>query len=148
MNGPAFVNFVVEILLLIGIGLALTYGIDRIVKDEFFRKMARLVIGIGIAVCFLLAISAAFFGGPGLRTSPGALIELAIGVIVIVAVVEIAGWFLASWKDPPIGLDKINYVISVIVVIVLLGIAGKALFYGGWGVINLGGPGAPLFPLR
>lgn len=131
----AFLNFIIAL-----VGLAIVVGLiflslDRIAKDEFLKKIGKLAIGGCAVLAILIDLRAAFFGGGGAAgTSPVAIIEFAIGVIVLIAIfylidMAVTLW-MAQWAIP------INYVLSVLMLVLLLVLAEQALFGGGLGLIS------------
>lgn len=130
----AFLNFLIAI-----VGLAIIVGmiflaLDRIAKDEFLKKIGKIAVGGCAVIILLLDLRATFFGGGAAGSiTPVALIEFAIGVIVLIAVFYLLDLAVATWL--PQWASIINYVLSVLMLILLLVLAEQALFGGGLGVI-------------
>ncbi len=130
----AFINFLIAV-----VGLAIIVGmiflaLDRIAKDAFLKQIGKIAVG-GCAVLILLIDLRAVFvgGGAGAGIAPAALIEFAIGVIVLIAIFYLIDMAVTAWLPQWSGV--INYVLSVLMLILLLVLAEKALFGGGLGVI-------------
>src|SRR6266705_5743844 len=88
MTGSALIDFLIAI-----IGLLLVVGLifvvfDRFSPDEGIKKIGRYAIGGATLIAFLLAIKGVLFGGAGAAfgVTPVVLIEFAIGLLVVLAV--------------------------------------------------------------
>lgn len=133
--GGAFINFLIAI-----VGLAIIVGmiflaLDRIAKDDFLKQIGKIAVGGCAVIILLLDLKATFFGGGGAGSiSPMALIEFAIGVIVLIAVFFLIDMAVAKWL--PQWASVINYVLSVLMLILLLVLAEQALFGGGLGIVS------------
>jgi hypothetical protein len=133
----AFFTFLIALVgLLIIVGMIFV-ALDRIAKDAFLKQIGKLAIG-GCAVLVLLVdLKAVFFGGGGAASiSPIALIEFAIGVIILIAVFFLIDWAVGVWL--PRWALPVNYVLSVMMLVILLVLAEQALFGGGLGLIPAG----------
>jgi hypothetical protein len=127
--------------LIVLVGLCIIVGmifiaLDYIARDEFLKKMGKLAVG-GCAVLVLLyQLKALFFGGGGGGgISPVAMIEFAIGVIVLVVVFYLVNLVIGRFLSEPF-LTPVNYVICALMLIILLVLAEQALFGGGLGLIS------------
>jgi hypothetical protein len=135
----AFLNFVIAV-----VGLAIIVGmiflaLDRIAKDDFLKQIGKIAVGGCAVLILLLDLRATFFGGGAGAAgiiSPVALIEFAIGVIVLIAVFFLLDMAVAKFL--PQWASIINYVLSVLMLILLLVLAEQALFGGGLGLIPSG----------
>src|ERR1700689_2885744 len=154
MTGSGLFDFLIAIVELIIVGAIIFAGLDFIVTDERFKKIARLAIGGVLVLAFLFAIKAVLFGGGGaFAISPVGILYFAIGVIVLLCVwylINLALDFMATFF-PPIGafMVAIKFVVSAIMLIVLLLLAADLLF--GAGIMLHAGPGGASFhvaPLR
>jgi hypothetical protein len=128
------------------VGLALIVGliwvaIAMLEVDEGFKNIARLAVGGLALLIFLIAVGAALgLGGSGMvAISPVALIEFAIGLIVVLVVIYIAKLVITRFG---VMVTEINYVLAAVALIVILIMAGKALFGGGLGFIPSGSFGS------
>jgi hypothetical protein len=74
---------------------------------------------------------------------PGGIIEFAIGVIILYAVLALCDWALDYFQVP--FADSIKFILTVVALIVILVLAEQALIGGGLGMINIGafGNGRP-----
>lgn len=130
----AFMNF-----LIILVGLCIIVGmiflaLDKVARDEFLKKIGKIAVG-GCAVLVLLySLKGTFFGGGSAGIAPVALIEFAIGVIVLIAVFYLLDLAVARWL--PEWADTINYVLSILMLVILLVLAERALFGGGLGLVS------------
>ncbi len=139
MSAAGLWNFVVTL-----IGLAIVIGLIFLAMEfrplpEPYRKFARLAVGGAAALIVLAAIGAVLFGGAGginVSVSPGSIIEFAIGVIVLFAVLWICDAALDYFGVP--FADSIKFILTILALVVILGLAAKALLGGGLGFINLG----------
>jgi hypothetical protein len=136
MSGQGLMTFVIVIVGLCVIGALIFTAIDFVSADERFKKIAKLAVGGVLLIVFLVAVKNVLFGGGGEGAiTPEALINFAIGVIVLLVVwfiiVKVLDWVAGQF--PPIApfKDIIVFVISAIVLIVLLILAADAFFGGG-----------------
>lgn len=134
--GSAFLNFVITL-----VGLAIVVGmiflaLDRVTRDDFLKKIGKIAVGGSAVLVLLFALRGAFFGGGAGASaiSPVALIEFAIGVIVLIGIFVLVDMAVTAWLAPYAG--PINYVLSILMLVLLLVLAEKALFGGGLGLIS------------
>jgi hypothetical protein len=129
----AFFSFLIAFVGLAIIVSMIFLALDRIAKDVFLKQIGKIAIGGCAVLVLLLDLKAVFFGGGTGSISPAALIEFAIGVIILIAVFFLIDWaigrWLSRWSNP------INYILSVLMLVILLVLAEQALFGGGLGVI-------------
>ncbi len=136
MTGSGLWTFIINFVELIICGAIIFAGLDYVIGDERFKKIARLALGGVIALAFLFAIGALFgFGTGAFAISPLGIIYFAIGVIVLLvawrlillAVDAMIGFFppLAAYKD------TIIFVISAVMLILFLLLAADLLFGAG-----------------
>jgi hypothetical protein len=151
MNGSSLLGFLISIIVLFAIGAIFFMTIDRVAKDPFLAKIAKIVIGCLILIAFILAIAGVlgFGGGGGLSASPQSIVIFAVGVLVLIVVLFLVDMFL-NWLGPNMGMaggivDAIRFIITVVALIALIIIAGDALLGGG---SLLGGSGGHLSFLR
>ncbi len=142
MTGSALFDFIISIIALIGAGFLVFLAIDFIAPpDERFRKIAKVAVGVGFLIIFLLAVKSVFFGGGGGNAiTPAGLLEFAISVLILMAVVYIINLvvgFFAGEIGAPI-VTAIQYVVGVIALVVILYAAEKVILGGGLGMINFG----------
>lgn len=132
MNGPGLLGFIISLIVLFAVGAIFFLTIDRVAKDPFLAKIAKIVIGCLILIAFVLAVAGVLgFGGPGLAASPESIVIFAVGVLVLIVVLYIVDLFL-NWLGPNMGLgagivEAIRFVITVVALIALILIAGDAL---------------------
>jgi len=134
----AFFNFLIVL-----VGLCIIVGmiflaLDKIAKDEFLKKIGKLAVGGCAVLVLLISVKNTFFGGgAGSGIAPVAIIEFAIGVIILIAVFFLLDLAVARWL--PEYANIINYVLSVLMLVILLFLAQQALFGGGLGMISNAG---------
>jgi hypothetical protein len=144
MNGSSLLGFIVSIIVLFGVGTIFFLTIDRVAKDAFLAKIAKIVIGCLILIAFVFAIAGVLgFGGGGLTASPQSIVVFAVGVLVLIVVLYLVDLFL-NWLAANMGIGApivaaIRFVITVVALIALILIAGSALI-GGAGVGGFGRP--------
>jgi hypothetical protein len=135
MNGSSLVGFLVSIIVLFAVGAIFFLTIDRIVKDAFLAKIAKIVIGCLILISFVLAVAAVLGLGGGFSASPQSIVIFGVGVLVLIVVLYLVNLFL-DWLAPNMGMspgivEAIRFVITVVALIALILIAGAALLGGG-----------------
>lgn len=132
MTGSGLFDFAIAIIVMIAVGVMFFLGLDRIVKDETFKKIAKIAVGVVLVILFLFALKGVLFGGGAAALlNYAGLIPFAIGLIVllfVVAVVEIAiekfGGVVGSW------IAVAQLLLAAIAVIALLVLADKTLMGG------------------
>lgn len=140
MTGSGLWAFIVELVGLVIIGAIIFAALDYMDVDGRFKNIAKLAIGGVLVLALLAAIGGVLgFGGGGAIITPGALIQFAITVIVLLVVWWIiCSWVLpwiASWFPPLAGLmEGIKFIVSAIMLIVLLYAAAALLFGGQLGI--------------
>ncbi len=139
----AFFSFLITLVGLVIIVGMIFLALDRIAKDEFLKKIGKLAVGGCAFLVLLFSARATFFGGGGAgAVSPVAIIEFAIGVIILVAMFYLLDLAVDRWaKDYAVVL---NYVLSIVMLVILLYLAEQALFGGGLGLMTT--TGASHFP--
>ncbi len=136
MNGSSLLGFIITLIVLFAIGAIFFLTIDRVVKDGFLAKIAKIVIGCLILIAFVLAIAGVLgLGGGGLAASPQSIVVFAVGVLVLIVVLYLVELFL-GWIAGNMGIggpivDAIRFVITVVALIALILVAGSALIGGG-----------------
>jgi hypothetical protein len=132
----AFFNFIIALVGLAIIVAMIFLALDRIARDGFLRQISKIAIGGCAVLILLIDVRGIFFGGGGAGTiSPSALIEFAIGVIILIAVFFLLDWALTLWTYVTPWIEIINYVLSVLMIILILVLAEQALFGGGLGIV-------------
>jgi uncharacterized protein YggT (Ycf19 family) len=136
MTGSGLLDFLIAVVgLCIIVGL-IFLALEKIAPDEWFKKIGRYAVGGAALLAFLVAIKGVLFGGGGLMVaSPIAVLECAIGIIVLVVVVMIIYMAIDKFA-PPEFATTVKYVVGAIALIVILLLTEKALFGGGLGIIN------------
>lgn len=135
MSGSGLMSFLIVCIGLVGIYAIFHVGIDFIPSmDERLKKIGRIVIGVVLLIAFLMAVSAVLFGGGGMASiTPLGIIQFAIGMLVLLAVLYIitlgVNYFGADL--PPPLKEAILFIVGVIGLIVILLLAGAVLFGGG-----------------
>ena len=132
MNGSSLLGFIITLIVLFAIGAIFFLTIDRVVKDGFLAKIAKIVIGCLILIAFVLAIASVLgLGGGGLANIAAVIVVFAVGVLVLIVVLYLVELFL-GWIAGNMGIggpivDAIRFVITVVALIALILVAGSAL---------------------
>lgn len=138
----ALMDFLISVVGLCVIVGLIFLALEKIAPDDWFKKIGRYAVGGAAILAFLAAVKGVLFGGGALMASnPLAVLACAVGIIVLVIVVMII--YMAVEKFAPAELVvTVKYVIGGIAVIVMLLLAGQALFGGGLEFIgqHRGGP--------
>ncbi len=130
MTGGALVNFLVVILELIAIVAILYAAAPRLAPDPTLLQIAKIAIGVGALVVFILAVANVLgFGGQALVLNPWSMFAVAIAVIVVLVVVYIINWVVDFFQVP--FADGIKFVVGAIALIAILVAVGSALTGGG-----------------
>ncbi len=128
------------------VGLVIIVGliflaIAIVEAPEGFKKIARLAVG-GVAVLvLLLAVGAALGvgGGGSVAIDPRSVIEFAIGIIILLVILyiiyRVVDYAFTNWLPGNNFSAEVKYVISAIAIVIILILAGKAIFGGGLGII-------------
>jgi hypothetical protein len=136
MNGSSLLGFVVSLIVLFAIGAIFFLTIDKVAKDAFLAKIAKIVVGCLILIAFVFAIASVLgLGGVGLAATPMSIVVFAVGVLVLVVVLYLVDIFL-NWLGPAMGMtpgiiEAVRFVIAVVAIIALVLVAGSALIGGG-----------------
>jgi hypothetical protein len=144
MNGSSLLGFIISLIVLFAVGAIFFITIDRVAKDGFLAKIAKIVIGCLILIAFVLAIAGVLgFGGGGLAASPQSIVTFAVAVLVLVVVLYLVELFL-GWLAANMGIgapivDAIRFVITVVALIALILVAGSALIGGGSNYLSFRG---------
>jgi hypothetical protein len=139
MSGAGLWNFVITL-----VGLAIVVALIFAAMEfrslpEPYKRFARLAVGGAALLIFLAAIGSVLFGasaGIQVKVSPGSIIEFAIGVIILYAVLFICDLAIDFFAVP--FSDSIKFVLTILAIVVILGLAAQALMGGGLGFIKLG----------
>lgn len=131
MTGSALFDFLIALVVLVGVVALFFYAIEGISDNATFVKIARLAVGVAAVVAFLFAVKAVFFGGGGAGPSMSAssLLQFAAGVIIVLVVIFICKWFI-GWAFPTF-LEPAMLIIGGIALVVLLLLAAQVFFGGG-----------------
>jgi len=140
MTGSALMDFLIAVVGLCIIVYLIFLALDFIAPDERFKLIARYAVGGTALLVFLVAIKGVLFGGGGggMSVTPLAVIEFAIGLIVVMVVLYII-YMVVDFLAPANLAVPIKYVIGAIALIAILIVAEKALFGGGLGFISSSG---------
>ena len=129
MTGAGLIDFLINLVALGGAAALFFACIDGISPNALFTKIAKIAVGVGFLIAFLLAVKAVLFGG-GSAMSPLGLIYFAIGVIIVLVVLYllkmILGWFLTgdmAWLNEPV-----MFVLGAVCLVALLYLAANVLF--------------------
>jgi hypothetical protein len=136
MTGSALMDFLIAVVGLCVIVYLIFLALDFIAPDPRFRLIARYAVGGTALLVFLVAVKGVLFGGGGaMAITPLAVIEFAIGLIVVMVVLYIIYMVIDLLAPGNLALP-IKYVIGAIALIAILIVAEKALFGGGLGFIS------------
>jgi hypothetical protein len=143
MNGSSLLGFLITLIVLFAIGFIFFLAIDKVVKDAFLAKIAKVVIGCLILIAFILAVAGVLGFGGGVTATPASIITFAVGVLVLVVVLYLVelflGWLAANMGIGATIVDAIRFVITVVALIALILVAGSALIGGGSGYLPFRG---------
>jgi len=132
MTGSALMDFLITIVVVLGIGALFFVTIDRLAPDALLNKIAKIAVGVVLAVVLLLAVKGVLFGGGAMVASASGVIGFAIGVVVIIVVLFLVdkalGYLLGMIGQT--AVDIIRYVIFAVALIALLIVADQSLFGG------------------
>jgi len=142
MTGGGLWNFLIQIVALVVVGVLFFLGIDYISKDARFTKIAKWAVGGIITIILLVAIGGMLFGGGGgaLAVTTSGVIAFAIAIIVALIFLAIVD-YAVNVLVPDQLKQPVLFIISGIVLIALLMVAGTVLTGGNLGTFNslLGG---------
>jgi hypothetical protein len=136
MTGSGLMDFLIAVVGLCIIVYLIFLALDFIAPDERFKLIARYAVGGTALLVFLVAIKGVLFGGGGggMAVTPLAVIEFAIGLIVVMVVLYII-YMVIDFLAPANLAVPIKYVIGALALIAILVVAERALFGGGLGFI-------------
>lgn len=135
MTGSALMDFLIAVVGLCIIVYLIFLALDFIAPDERFKLIARYAVGGTALLVFLVAIKGVLFGGGGgMAITPVAIIEFAIGLIVVMVVLYII-YMVIDFMAPGNLALPIKYVIGALALIAILVVAERALFGGGLGIV-------------
>lgn len=132
MSGSGLVQFLINIIALLGAGAIFFISIDKVAPDAFFAKIAKIAVGVLLLIALIVTIAAVFglAGGPTIAAS--GIIYFAIAVIVAVVILYVINlvvdWITANMGGAPLA-GIIKYVLGAIVLIGLL-LAAANMFFG------------------
>jgi hypothetical protein len=142
MTGSGLIDFVITLIVICGVGALFFITIDWMKVDATMKKIAKIAIGVVLAVVILLAIKAVLFGGGGAALSGGGIIGFAIGIIVLLVVLYIVdvllGWLAANMGIGAPIIDIVRYLVFAIALIALLVLADRSFFGGRYIGASLG----------
>jgi hypothetical protein len=138
MTGGGLWNFLIQIVALVVVGVLFFLGIDYISKDVRFTKIAKWAVGGIITIILLVAIGGMLFGGGGggaLAVTTSGVIAFAIAIIVALIFLAIVD-YAVNVLVPDQLKQPVLFIISGIVLIALLMVAGTVLTGGNLGTFN------------
>lgn len=130
--GSALIDFLVTVVVVVGVGALFFLMIDRTAPDATMNKIGKIAIGVVLACVVLLAVKGVLFGGGALVVGAGGIITFAIGAIVILVVLFLLDMLL-TWLGGNINAtlaNAIKYVVFAIALIALLVLADRSFFGG------------------
>lgn len=135
MTGSGLMDFLIAVVGLCIIVYLIFLALDYIAPDERFKLIGRYAVGGVALLVFLVAIKGVLFGGSGagMAISPRAVIEFAIGLIVVMVVLYIIYMVIDRLAPAELAVP-IKYVIGAIALVAILVVAEQALFGGGMGL--------------
>lgn len=129
-------GFLVSLIVLCAVVAIFMLAIDRVMRDAFLAKIAKIAVGAIALIVFILAVANALgLGGSAMaNVSPMGIIYFAIAVLAVVVVLYLCEVFL-PWIGGQMGMgtpivDAILFIICAVALIVLLYFAGAALLGG------------------
>ena len=135
MTGIGLMDFLIAVFGLCIIVYLIFLALDFIAPDERFKLIARYAVGGTALLIFLVAIKGVLFGGGGgMAITPAAVIEFAIGLIVVMVVLYII-YMVIDFLAPGNLTVPIKYVIGALALIAILVVAERSMFGGGMGLI-------------
>ena len=138
MSGPGLVQFLINIIAILGAGAIFFISIDKVAPDAFFAKIAKIAIGVLLLIAVIVTIAAVFGLATGVTVSPLGIIWFAVAVIVAVVILYVIN-LIVDWISTNMGGGPwsgiVKYVLGAIVLIGLLIAAANFLF--GYKVGNL-----------
>jgi hypothetical protein len=150
MTGSALIDFVIALVAICGMGAMFFIVVDRVAPDATMNRVAKIAVGVVLALIVLLAVKALLFGGGGAVVSIGGVISFAIGVIVILVLLflldMVLGWLGGQMGEPVVRVIK--YLVFAVALIALLLLADSSLFGGRYVGKSLGGIAAPASIMR
>jgi hypothetical protein len=139
MSGSGLVQFLINIVALLGAGAIFFLSIDKVAPDAFFAKIAKIAIGVMLLIALIVTVAAVFGLATGVTVSPLGIVWFAVAVIVAIVVLYILNLVL-DWVATQMGagpwVPPVKYVLGAIVLIGLLIAAANFLF--GYRVGNVG----------
>src|ERR1022692_888678 len=138
MNLASFVDFVVNVFgLCIVVGLIfMALDSPYIQLDAWIKRFAKFAVGGAAVLAFIIYCASVFVGGAGaavMHATPASIIEFAIGMILLIAVLYIislaVAWLLGGGGFPvvagqpptvPVGLASlIIFLVNIIGIVVI-----------------------------
>jgi hypothetical protein len=140
MSGSGLVQFLINIVAILGAGGIFFASIDKVAPDEFFGRIAKIAIGALLIIALIVAVAAIFGFATGVTVSPIGVVWFAVAVIVAVVVLYIIN-LVIEWigrqtvrEGSPAWVVPVKYILGAIVLIGLL-VAAADLLFG----VNIGG---------
>ena len=131
MSGSELVQFLINIVALLGAGAIFFLSIDKVAPDAFFAKIAKIAIGVLLLIALIVTVAAVFGLATGVTVSPLGIVWFAVAVIVAIVILYvinlIVDWLAANMGAGPFAA-VIRYVLGAIVLIGLLVAAANFLF--------------------
>jgi hypothetical protein len=132
MSGSGLVQFLVNIVALLGAGAIFFVSIDKIAPDAFFAKIAKIAVGVLLLIALIVTIAAVFGLAGGVAISASGILYFAIAVIVAVVILYVVN-LIVDWIATNMGggpwAGIVKYVLGAIVLIGLL-LAAANMFFG------------------
>lgn len=131
MTGSGLVQFLINIIALLGAGAIFFISIDKVAPDEFFARIAKIAVGVLLLIAVIVTVASVFGWATGVTVQPLGIIWFAIAVIIAVVVLYVLN-MMVDWIASSMGFSAlaatIKYVLGAIVLIALLVAAANLLF--------------------
>jgi hypothetical protein len=140
MSGSALMDFLIVVFGICIIYAIFSAGIDLVKPiDEGLKKIGKIAVGGVLVIAFLIAIKNVLFGGgaSGLAVTPNGIINFAIGMLVLIAVLYVIVGGIAYLGEAVPFKEQIMFIVAVVALIAILLLAAAVLFGGaGFNIIG------------
>lgn len=139
MNRVALFNLFVTLVGVVIVVTLIFYAMQFRPLPEPYNKFARFAVGGAAFLIVVFAVGAVLGmtgGAGGAHVTIGGILEFAISVIILFAVLYFCDWGLDNWSIP--YAEQIKMFLTFCALVLILWAAEIALVGGGLGVINIG----------
>ena len=133
MTGSGLIDFIITLLVIIGVGALFFIAIDRGAPDPTMNKVGKIAVGVVLGVVVLVAIKGVLFGGGGAAATGTGIIGFAIGIIVLFVILFLPDKVLAFATGagfPGWIVEIVRYVVFAVALIALLILCDRTFFGG------------------